>query len=249
MISKSTEEIFGIHAAKAAIKNPKRKIFSLTCTQQFYDNNSSDLKKIKINRIKILKRKEIDSLIGFTTHQGVFLECNFLQNYKINEIQKDEEIVIILDSLNDSQNVGSILRTAYLFGVQTIIFNKDNSFKLNSFMIKSASGAYEKIKMIEVLNLNRAVEFLKKNGFWIIGLDSKSKENIKNLPKNTKKVLVLGSEDRGIRKLVKKNCDYTIKIETVITDNTIVDSLNVSNACAIILNQLINNYERNTKLL
>ena len=116
-------------------------------------------------------------------------------------------------------------------------------------MIKSASGAYEKIKMIEVLNLNRAVEFLKKNGFWIIGLDSKSKENIKNLPKNTKKVLVLGSEDRGIRKLVKKNCDYTIKIETVITDNTIVDSLNVSNACAIILNQLINNYERNTKLL
>ena len=55
----------------------------------------------------------------------------------------------MLDSLNDSQNVGSILRTAYLFGVQTVIYNKNNSFKLSSFMIKSASGSYEKIKMIE----------------------------------------------------------------------------------------------------
>ncbi len=144
----------------------------------------------------------------------------------------------MLDSLNDSQNVGSILRTAYLFGVQTVIYNKDNSFKLSSFMIKSASGSYEKIKMIEVTNLNKTINFLKKNGFWIIGLDSNSNKTIKTITNGIKKVLILGSEDKGIRKLIKKNCDFIVSIETALKKDDIVDSLNVSNACAIILNQL-----------
>ena len=246
MSTKSIEEIFGIHAAKAAIKNPRRKIYSLICSQEFYDTHLHYLKKKKIEKIKILKRKEIDSLLGFNTHQGVFIKCNFLQNHSIAEIKKNEEIILMLDSLNDSQNVGSILRTAYLFGVQTVIYNKDNSFNLSSFMIKSASGSYEKIKMIQVTNLNKTINYLKKNGFWIIGLDSNSNKTIKTVANDIKKVLILGSEDKGIRKLIKKNCDYIVKIETVINKDDIVDSLNVSNACAIILNQLTLKNERAT---
>ena len=165
---------------------------------------------------------------------------------RITEIEKDEEIIIMLDSLNDSQNVGSILRTAYLFGVQTIIYNKDNSFKPNSFMIKSASGSYEKIKMIEVTNLNKTIDFLKKNGFWVIGLDSNSDKTVKTIYDNEKKVLIFGSEDKGIRKLIKKNCDFIVKIKTIEKDDDIVDSLNVSHACAIILNQLTTKNETTT---
>ena len=246
MSLKSIEEICGIHAANAALKNPRRKIYSMICTQEFYDNYSHNFKKKKIEKTQILKRKKIDSLLGFSTHQGIFLKCNFLQNYKIEDIKENEEIIIMLDSLNDSQNVGSILRTAYLFGVQTIIFNKDNSFKTNSFMIKSASGSYEKIKMIEVTNLNKTIDLLKKNGFWIIGLDSNSNNTVKTISDYKKKVLVLGSEDKGIRKLIKKNCDYNIRIETVKKNDDIVDSLNVSNACAIILNQLTTKNETTT---
>ena len=149
-----------------------------------------------------------------------------------------------MDSLTDPQNVGSILRTAYLFGVKSIIFNKDNSFKMSPFLIKSASGAYEKVKMIETLNINRTIEILKKKGFWVIGLDSKSKEETESLPENIKKVIFLGSEEKGIRKLVKKNCDYLIKIKTFVDDDDVIDSLNVSNACAIILDKLMNSDER-----
>ena len=246
MSLKSIEEICGIHAANAALKNPRRKIYSMICTQEFYDNYSHNLKKKKIEKTQILKRKQIDSLLGFTTHQGVYLKCNFLQKYRIADIKENEEIIIILDSLNDSQNVGSILRTAYLFGVQTIIFNKDNSFKTNSFMIKSASGSYEKIKMIEVTNLNKTIDFLKKNGFWVIGLDSNSDKTVKTISDNEKKVLIFGSEDKGIRKLIKKNCDFIVKIKTIEKDDDIVDSLNVSNACAIILNQLTTKNETTT---
>ncbi len=246
MSTKSIEEIFGVHAARAALKNPRRKIYSIVCTKGFYDDYSHDLKKKQIKNIQILKRKQIDSLLGFNTHQGVFLKCNFLQNYKIAEIKKNEEIIIMLDSLNDSQNVGSIIRTAYLFGVKTIIYNKDNSFKPNSFMIKSASGSYEKIKMIEVTNLNKTIDFFKKNGFWVIGLDSNSDKTIKTISDNEKKVLIFGSEDKGIRKLIKKNCDFIVKIKTVEKDYDIVDSLNVSHACAIILNQLTTKNETTT---
>tara|TARA_B100001989_G_C24446491_1_gene416718 strand:+ start:86 stop:826 length:741 start_codon:yes stop_codon:yes gene_type:complete len=246
MSFKSIEEIFGIHSANAALKNPRRKIYSMICTQEFYDNYSHNFKNKKIEKTQILKRKQIDSLLGFSTHQGIFLKCNFIQNYKLVDIKKNEEIIIILDSLNDSQNVGSILRTAYLFGVQTIIYNKDNSFKPNSLMIKSASGSYEKIKMIEVTNLNKTIDFLKNNGFWIIGLDSNSNKAVNTISDNEKKVLILGSEDKGIRRLIKKNCDFIVRIETVKKNDDIVDSLNVSNACAIILNQLITNNETTT---
>ena len=69
--------------------------------------------------------------------------------------------------------------------------------------------------MIETLNINRTIEILKK-GFWVIGLDSKSKEETKSLPENIKKVIILGSEEKGIRKLVKKNCDYLIKIKKLL---------------------------------
>ena len=243
MVSKGIEKIFGIHASRAVFKNPKRKIFSLTCTKDVYKTiNKKYLEKIK--KILVVDRKELDSLAGNKVHQGIFLECNSIQNFQINEIKENEKLILILDSLTDSQNVGSILRTAYLFGVKSIIFNKDNSFKMSPFLIKSASGAYEKVKMIETLNINRTIEILKKKGFWVIGLDSKSKEETESLPENIKKVIILGSEEKGIRKLVKKNCDYLIKIKTFVDDDDVIDSLNVSNACAIILDKLMNSDER-----
>ena len=69
------------------------------------------------------------------------------------------DLVIVLDSLNDPQNVGSIIRTAYAFGVQTIIYSKHNSFEISPFLIKCTSGAFEKVKLMEVTNLNKAIEF------------------------------------------------------------------------------------------
>ena len=140
----------------------------------------------------------------------------------------------MLDSLNDSQNVGSILRTSYLFGIKTIISNKDNSFKINPFLIKAASGAFEKINFIEVINLKRTVDKLKKMGYWIVGFDVNAKNNIDDVPKDLKKVLIFGSEGKGIRPLILKNCDFKTKISLNVEDKKI-ESLNVSNCVSIAL--------------
>ena len=204
--------IMGQHAALAAIENLKRVIISLKCTKEFFEKNKFVIENRGINKLYIVSRKEIDSEIKNNVHQGILLKCKSLKQISLEEINKNEKNIVILDSLNDSQNVGSVLRTSYLFGIKTIIYNKDNSFKINPFLMKSASGAFEKINFIEVINLNRTVDKLKKMGYWIVGFDVKAKNNISEVPKDLKKVLIFGSEGKGIRSLILKNCDFKTKI-------------------------------------
>ena len=226
--------IMGQHAALAAIENLNRVIISLKCTKEFFEKNKFVIENRGISKLYIVSRKEIDSEIKNNVHQGILLKCKSLKQLSLEEINKNEKNIVILDSLNDSQNVGSILRTSYLFGIKTIISNKDNSFKINPFLIKSASGAFEKINFIEVTNLNRTVEKLKKMGYWIVGFDMNAKNNISEVPKDLKKVLIFGSEGKGIRPLVLKNCDFKTKISLKVEDRKI-DSLNVSNCVSIAL--------------
>ena len=226
--------IMGQHAALAAIENLTRVIISLKCTKEFFEKNKIAIENRGISKLFIVSRKEIDSEIKNNVHQGILLKCKSLKQISLEEINKNEKNIVILDSLNDSQNVGSILRTSYLFGIKTIISNKDNSFKINPFLIKSASGAFEKINFIEVINLNRTVEKLKKMGYWIVGFDMNAKSNISDIPKDLKKVLIFGSEGKGIRPLILKNCDFKTKISLKVEDRKI-DSLNVSNCVSIAL--------------
>ena len=229
-----TDIIMGQHAALAAIENLTRVIISLKCTKEFFEKNKIAIENRGISKLFIVSRKEIDSEIKNNVHQGILLKCKSLKQISLEEINKNEKNIVILDSLNDSQNVGSILRTSYLFGIKTIISNKDNSFKINPFLIKSASGAFEKINFIEVTNLNRTVEKLKKMGYWIVGFDMNAKSNISEVPKDLKKVLIFGSEGKGIRPLILKNCDFKTKISLKVEDKKI-DSLNVSNCVSIAL--------------
>ena len=228
------DTIMGQHAALAAIENLTRVIISLKCTKEFFEKNKFVIENRGISKLYIVSRKEIDSEIKNNVHQGILLKCKSLKQISLEEINKDEKNIVILDSLNDSQNVGSILRTSYLFGIKTIISNKDNSFKINPFLIKSASGAFEKINFIEATNLNRTVEKLKKMGYWIVGFDMNAKSNISEVPKDLKKVLIFGSEGKGIRPLILKNCDFKTKISLKVEDRKI-DSLNVSNCVSIAL--------------
>ena len=228
------DTIMGHHAALAAIENSKRIIISLKCTKEFFEKNRFIIENRKINKLYIVSRKEIDTEIKNNVHQGILLKCKSLKQISLEEINKNEKNIVILDSLNDSQNVGSILRTSYLFGIKTIISNKDNSFKINPFLMKSASGAFEKINFIEVINLNRTVDKLKKMGYWIMGFDVNAKNNIDKVPKDLKKVLIFGSENKGIRPLILKNCDFKTKICLNVEDKRI-ESLNVSNCVSIAL--------------
>ena len=232
---KNTEIIFGYHAAISAIKNPKRQIHKLLCTEIVLKRNQKYLKKFDSNIIKVLTREDLDKKLKTNIHQGIALYCSKIQTtYNLREIY-NEKTVVILDSLSDSQNVGSIIRTSYLFGVKTIFFNNKNSFQITPFLIKASSGAFEKVKVIEVTNLIRTILQLKKNGFWVMGLDNNANKSISRISKDLKKAFVLGSESKGIRHLVKKNCDDLFRIN--INNDSLINSLNVSNSAAIVLHE------------
>ena len=233
MSSKETHIIFGLHSSLSAITNKNRSIKKIILTEEVLGKNKKIFESITNIEKKILNRKQIDSLTGVKIHQGIVVYADSLPVKVISDIRNEEDLVIILDSLNDPQNVGSIIRTAYAFGVTTIIYSKHNSFEITPFLIKSASGAFENVKLIEVTNLNKTIDFLKKNNFWIVGLDSKSKIEVSSVPKDLKKAVVFGSENKGIKKLILDNCDFRVKIN--IKKDKLIDSLNVSNAAAITL--------------
>ncbi len=235
MKKNNTQIIFGLHACIAAIKNNDRKVNTLICTESIFNTYKDLINKKKIKKVIIKKRKQIDHDLGITIHQGIVLYCDGFKKKKF-KLNNQEKVILILDSLNDSQNVGSIIRCAYLFGIKQIFYTRHNSFEINPYLIKTASGAFEKINLIEIVNLNKIIGILKKEDYWIVGLDINSDSDFNSIPKDTKLALIVGSESKGIKKLSLKNCDFKINIKTI--KNNTVDSLNVSHATAIALYEL-----------
>ena len=235
-----TENIYGFHAAILALNNLDRKIINWYCTKEVFERVKDKISLRDLPECKISERKKLDFKFKNNYHQGIIVECTKLKQQDLNEALKEyNSTILILDSLTDSQNVGAIIRSAYLFGIKLVIYNENNSFDINPALIKSAAGAYEKIKMIKVNNINNTISFLKEKGYWIIGLDAKSECDLSTIRQDIKKVIVLGSESKGIRKLIKSNCDYLIKIPMK-NDSEFIDSLNVSNAASIIFYSILN---------
>jgi len=151
-------------------------------------------------------------------------------------------LILILDSIQDTHNVGAILRTAECCGVGGVIITKHNSAPINTTVVKTSAGATEHVKIVQVNNLANTIEFLKENGFWLIG---SSLEPASPVGRNTKPyteidynvpiALIVGNEEKGIRKLTADKCDFLVKIP--MTGK--LQSLNVSVATGILLFEVL----------
>lgn len=228
--------IGGKHTVLSAIKNPKRKINKLIITQE----NQKDFNPKNITKkitIEIKDKKEIDKIFinENIIHQGVAAEIENIPVIELKEYLKNKgnlkNTVVVLDNITDQRNIGSIIRSCSAFNVDAVILLEKNYNPKSKMMYKSASGAMELVNIIPVSNITNALEILKKNNYWIYGLDSYAKENIEDQTWSNQNVFVFGSEGDGLRRLVKENCDYLIKIQI----NKEIESLNVSNAVAITL--------------
>ena len=232
------EKIYGLHACVSVLNNKGRNIIEVLCTDDALQKIRNKINNSKyLDKLKVLNRRELDDRLKTKVHQGIVIFC---KKREINFTNKDlynQREILILDSLNDSQNVGSIIRSAYLFGIQYIFFNAKNSFSINSTLIKAASGSYEKVFLIPVKNIVNLIKELKKNDFWIFGLDNFGSKKITEIEFETKKAIILGSENKGIRKLIKEKCDFLVNIPMLKNDLNI-DSLNVSNAASILFYEL-----------
>lgn len=147
---------------------------------------------------------------------------------------KSKNKLIILDGVTDVGNFGSIIRNCNAFGFEGVIVPKRRSAALNERVSKISAGALEIVKVFRVINIIRAIKELKEKGFWIYGTTLDVTPEVKYLDKvdfTFPMALVLGSEDKGISRLVSDNCDIMISIKL----SGRIQSLNVSAASGIIL--------------
>ena len=139
-------------------------------------------------------------------------------------------VLVVLDSIQDPQNLGAIIRSAETLGIQGMILPKNRTSTLNETVAKCSSGAIEHLPIAWVTNLTRGIEHLKEKGFWIAGVVPDGNTPCHQYKFDTPIVLVLGGEEKGIRPLLKKSCDVTLNIPM----QGAIGSLNASAAAAIL---------------
>lgn len=195
--------------------------------------NECSKQNIQLNYVSKIK---LDNMSFAHIHQGVIAIAEELKMATVDEIlavadeRNEKPFIIILDQIQDPHNFGSIIRTAYSAGAHGIIYQEKRSVGITPIVIKTSAGAVEHILLSQVTNINSTLDLLKKAGLWIFGADMEGDKSYYQVDFNEKIGLVFGSEGSGLRKLVKNNCDFLIKIPM----KGEMDSLNASIAMAII---------------
>ena len=191
--------------------------------------------------IKEVDKRKLDSMCDGETHQGVIAKVTPFKYSEVSDIfelaeQKGEApFIVILDEVEDPHNLGSIARTAELFGVHGIIIPKRRSASVTATVYKSSVGAIEHVKVAKVNNINSTIEELKEKGVWIYGADIRAEEYSHEVDYSGPCALVIGNEGRGMSKLTVQKCDKLIKIPMVGK----INSLNASVAGGIMMYEVL----------
>ena len=184
-------------------------------------------------------RHEIDRRLGDVVHQGVAAEVSSYVYAELTDVLgrlegKSEGLIIALDQVTDPQNLGAVIRTAAAAGADGILVGKRRSAGVTPAVVKASSGLSEKAAIIQT-NLSDALSRLKEGGFWIVGADSAGSQRHWNLDLTGKITVVMGSEGRGLSRLVRERCDWLAALPLAPG----VDSLNVSAAAAVFLYEVL----------
>ncbi|MFD2640154.1 23S rRNA (guanosine(2251)-2'-O)-methyltransferase RlmB [Piscibacillus salipiscarius] len=176
-------------------------------------------------------------------HQGVVASVAAYEYAEIDDLlenarKKDEApFLILLDELEDPRNLGSIMRTADAVGAHGIVIPKRRSVQLTQTVAKASTGAIEYIPVARVTNMNQTIERLKEEGIWVVGTDAKGKQDFRELDYDLPLAVVVGSEGKGISRLVLKNCDWLVRLPM----KGHVTSLNASVSASLLMYEVYRN--------
>ena len=188
---------------------------------------------IKISQVSSQKFKQIS---GDLNTQGIVALKSSKKFYEIDRViaeskKSEYPLLLLLDSIQDPHNLGAVMRTAECAGVDGIVITSNQSAPITDTVEKISAGAVSHLKISRVNNLVRAIEDLKKEGFWIVGTSLTDSKNYTEVDYKMPVAVVMGNEEKGIRKLVADNCDFLVKIPM----KGKIDSLNVSVSTGVIL--------------
>lgn len=181
--------------------------------------------------VRFEARPALDRLAGTPAHQGVVALGAAKKYGELEDVLAGARLLVVLDGVEDPHNLGAIVRTAHAAGANAVVIPERRAAGLTDVVAKAAAGALEYLPVVRVGNVNRALEQLKKQGFWIYGLDERGDQDYDRIEYATPSVLVLGGEGKGLHELVRKHCDALVRIPLAGK----ISSLNVSVAAGIVL--------------
>ncbi len=227
--------LFGLHAVEAALSNPLRVIVRAYLT----DNAAAKLAALTGARetpVTAALPSDLDVLVGGgAVHQGAVLHVEPLQQPSLDDYldrlpDDAPAALVMLDQVTDPHNVGAVLRSAAAFGIAALVVQDRHSPPLSGTLAKAASGALENVPVIATVNLSRALDRLKEQGFQCLGFDSEADRFDAAAVAAPRIVFVFGAEDKGLRRLIREGCDAVYALSAPGP----IKSLNISNAAAIV---------------
>jgi 23S rRNA (guanosine2251-2'-O)-methyltransferase len=234
-----TDIIYGINPINEALKASKRKCFRIVIEDGKINPNLKILMTLLQSKnilVEPIPKKAFKKQYHSYVHQGVVGYFSKKETLELHELVSNalenskEPTLVISDGIQDPQNLGAIIRSAVSMGVQGMIIPSQRGAPLNETVAKCSSGAVEKLAITCVSNLSNAMEKLKESGFWIVGIDPEGSIPCFDFKFEMPVAILIGNEGKGIRPLLKKNCDFIISIPMASSMN----SLNASAAGAVV---------------
>jgi 23S rRNA (guanosine2251-2'-O)-methyltransferase len=180
--------------------------------------------------VRFEPREALDRLAKNSVHQGV-VALGASQSYAGLEAVIGKEMLVLLDGVEDPHNLGAVARSAHAAGAGAVVIPERRAVGITDVVQKAAAGALEYLPIVRVKNLNQAMEELKKNDYWIYGLDERGETPYHEVAWNPRSAVVLGAEGHGLHRLVRERCDVLVGIPMA----GAVASLNVSVAAGVVL--------------
>lgn len=236
--------VYGFHAVESAAQSSKDQISEVLLDRKRQDHRIRKLTGYLQGMgvpVRFSTRLELNNACGNTNHQGIVavLHCEPLHRTQtldgmLNDLG-GSETVLVLDHIQDPHNLGACIRTAECAGVRNIILPRDGACPVNQTVCKVACGAAERVELVYVSNLSRTLMDLQAREFWVYGADDAGDQPLYDCRFPNKSVVVMGAEDKGLRRLTKTHCDHLVSIPM----QGLISSLNVSVATAVILFEIL----------
>lgn len=233
-----TEILYGFHPVCEALRANRRALHAVLVRRGRQDGRMAKLKQLagpQGIQFETVDESQLTELIGHDGHQGVCARVTPLPHCDLSDVIRAvdgigrEAFIVLLDNVQDPRNLGAIVRTAYCAGVDGLVIPRDRSAGPTPMVSKSSAGALEHLPIVRVANLVQAVQQLKKNGLWIVGLEGAADQSLYTCDLKMPLGLMVGGEEKGLRPLVKRQCDFLVSIPHARAFN----SLNASVAAAL----------------
>jgi 23S rRNA (guanosine2251-2'-O)-methyltransferase len=236
-MAKKTFHLWGVHPVAEALRDGRRKFFKLYIAPDKMGGRREEIMSLAARAgvaVEHRRTRQLTADVGHDRHQGVWAEVGaypFCRMEQIVHAGGDAPFVLVLDRIVDPHNFGAIVRTAQCAGMHGIVVPKDRSAPPSAATSKASAGALEHARIASVVNLSHTIEQLKANGLWIAGADRQGQTDLFGADLTGPLALVIGSEEKGLRPLVRKHCDFILSVPQVGP----IGSLNASVAAAVIM--------------